>query len=215
MRSVHIVVSDQAGRSNLLTRLRDIGIEVAGDEPKVAALLELVKQRECDGYSYSGCGDCHALQIVRSLRSRTLTPTERKIVLPMIKIDVIKTSQAVIQMSMVLQLYAHIGQERFPMTVFRVHAALLIAGVLGWSGQAQAVTIVSLSNGQVATLPDATGGYNGIGQSTLGALSVSSSSFGTQTSSSSIGSMTASAYGNDDPNASVRLNAKPDSISSG
>ncbi len=48
-----IVVSDQAGRSNVLARLKEIGIEVS-DEAKVNRLLEAVKEREYQGYAYDG-----------------------------------------------------------------------------------------------------------------------------------------------------------------
>lgn len=49
-----ILVSDQAGRSNLLVRLREAGIEMASDDPRVGRLLEEVKQREFQGYSFDG-----------------------------------------------------------------------------------------------------------------------------------------------------------------
>ncbi len=50
----HIVVSDQAGRSNILARFREIGLEVDPSNPKLARLLDEVKQREHDGYAYDG-----------------------------------------------------------------------------------------------------------------------------------------------------------------
>ncbi len=50
----HIVVSDQAGRSNVLARFREIGIEIDAKDPKVTTLLEDVKQREHEGYAYDG-----------------------------------------------------------------------------------------------------------------------------------------------------------------
>ncbi|MBF0562376.1 MAG: citramalate synthase [Alphaproteobacteria bacterium] len=49
-----IVVSDQAGRSNILARFRDIGLDVDADDPNVAKLVEEVKQREYKGYAYDG-----------------------------------------------------------------------------------------------------------------------------------------------------------------
>jgi 2-isopropylmalate synthase len=49
-----IVVSDQSGRSNILAMFRDVGIEIAADDPKVAGLVEEVKKREFDGYAYDG-----------------------------------------------------------------------------------------------------------------------------------------------------------------
>ena len=50
----HIVVSDQAGRSNILARLADAGIEIDADNPKIGRLVEDVKAREHDGYAYDG-----------------------------------------------------------------------------------------------------------------------------------------------------------------
>jgi 2-isopropylmalate synthase len=50
----HIVVSDQSGRSNILARFRDIGLDIDAADPKVTKLLETVKAREYDGYAYDG-----------------------------------------------------------------------------------------------------------------------------------------------------------------
>lgn len=50
----HIVVSDQAGRSNILARFREIGIELDPKDDKVGRLVETVKAREFDGYAYDG-----------------------------------------------------------------------------------------------------------------------------------------------------------------
>jgi 2-isopropylmalate synthase len=52
--SRNIVVSDQAGKSNILSRLRTIGIEVKENNPKIKKLLDEVKDREFIGYSYDG-----------------------------------------------------------------------------------------------------------------------------------------------------------------
>jgi 2-isopropylmalate synthase len=50
----HIIVSDQAGRSNVLSRLRDAGIDIEPDDPRIANLVDVVKRREFDGYAYDG-----------------------------------------------------------------------------------------------------------------------------------------------------------------
>jgi 2-isopropylmalate synthase len=50
----HVVVSDQAGRSNLLARLREIGIDLDHNHAKLGNLLEQVKAREFAGYAYDG-----------------------------------------------------------------------------------------------------------------------------------------------------------------
>jgi len=50
----HVVVSDQAGRANVLSRLADIGIDMDAKDKRVGRLVELVKAREFEGYSYDG-----------------------------------------------------------------------------------------------------------------------------------------------------------------
>ena len=52
--SRNIVVSDQAGQSNITSRLKSIGIQVEKNDPKIKKLLEEVKDREFIGYSYDG-----------------------------------------------------------------------------------------------------------------------------------------------------------------
>ena len=49
-----IVVSDQAGRSNILARFRDIGLEVNPSDVKLNRLIEDLKRREANGYAYDG-----------------------------------------------------------------------------------------------------------------------------------------------------------------
>ena len=50
----NIVVSDQSGRSNIISRLKTIGINIEESDPKIKKLLEDVKDREFIGYSYDG-----------------------------------------------------------------------------------------------------------------------------------------------------------------
>jgi 2-isopropylmalate synthase len=47
-----LLVSDQGGRSNILAELDRIGIPVPKDDPRVARLLDEVKEREANGYAY-------------------------------------------------------------------------------------------------------------------------------------------------------------------
>lgn len=47
-----VPMSNQAGQSNLRRRLADAGIAVAKDDPALGRILEQVKARETDGYSY-------------------------------------------------------------------------------------------------------------------------------------------------------------------
>ena len=50
----NIVVSDQSGKSNIISRLQSIKINIEENDPKVRKLLEEVKDREFIGYSYDG-----------------------------------------------------------------------------------------------------------------------------------------------------------------
>ena len=49
-----VLVSDQAGKSNLLSELQRIGLAVAKDDQRLDALLREVKEREAQGYAYDG-----------------------------------------------------------------------------------------------------------------------------------------------------------------
>ncbi len=62
-----ILVSDQAGRSNLLARLASAGIDVDAKDPRLAQLLEDVKQREFYGYTYDGAEASFELLARRAL----------------------------------------------------------------------------------------------------------------------------------------------------
>jgi 2-isopropylmalate synthase len=47
-----VLVSDQAGKANVLSELERIGLAVSKDDPRVIRLLEEVKARETIGYAY-------------------------------------------------------------------------------------------------------------------------------------------------------------------
>ena len=65
----HIVVSDQAGRANILARFREIGLDIAADHPKLGRLIDEVKQREHDGFAYDGADASFELLARRMLGS--------------------------------------------------------------------------------------------------------------------------------------------------
>ena len=52
--SRNIVISDQAGKSNIISRLKTIDINIKENDPKIKKLLDEVKDREFIGYSYDG-----------------------------------------------------------------------------------------------------------------------------------------------------------------
>jgi 2-isopropylmalate synthase len=62
-----ILVSDQAGRSNLLARLSEVGIDVDAKDARITRLLEDIKQREFLGYAYDGAEASFELLARRAL----------------------------------------------------------------------------------------------------------------------------------------------------
>ncbi len=62
-----ILVSDQAGRSNLLTRLSEVGIDLDAKDARITRLLEDLKQREFLGYAYDGAEASFELLARRAL----------------------------------------------------------------------------------------------------------------------------------------------------
>ena len=50
----NIIVSNQAGRSNILSRLKKFGVKIDSKDKKVQKILDAVKEREFSGYSYDG-----------------------------------------------------------------------------------------------------------------------------------------------------------------
>ena len=63
----HILVSDQAGRSNIMARLALLGIDVAATDKRINRLLEEVKSREFLGYAYDGAEASFELLARRAL----------------------------------------------------------------------------------------------------------------------------------------------------
>ena len=66
----NIIVSDQAGKSNIMSRLNKYGIKIDKNDPKVQTLLNEVKDREFVGYSYDGADASFELLARRLLGER-------------------------------------------------------------------------------------------------------------------------------------------------
>ena len=65
----HIVVSDQSGKSNILARFREVGIEVDPKDKRVGRLVDEVKENEYKGYAYDGAEASFELLARRALGS--------------------------------------------------------------------------------------------------------------------------------------------------
>ncbi|MGE0846962.1 MAG: citramalate synthase [Flavobacteriaceae bacterium] len=63
----HVLVSDQAGKSNLLSELERLGIACSRDDPRLNRLLDLVKEREAIGYAYEAADASFELLARRTL----------------------------------------------------------------------------------------------------------------------------------------------------
>jgi 2-isopropylmalate synthase len=62
-----LMVSEQAGRSNVLAELDRIGLKVDRNDPRIGTLLEVVKEREAIGYAYESAGASFDLLARRTL----------------------------------------------------------------------------------------------------------------------------------------------------
>jgi 2-isopropylmalate synthase len=62
-----LLVSDQAGKSNILAELERLGVKLGKDDPRLARLLEEVKDKEAQGYAYEGADASFELLARRSL----------------------------------------------------------------------------------------------------------------------------------------------------
>ncbi|MDO1581657.1 citramalate synthase [Rhizobium oryzicola] len=62
-----VMVSDQGGKSNFLNALKRRGIEVGKDDPRLDKLIQIVKEREAEGYAYEGADASFELLARRTL----------------------------------------------------------------------------------------------------------------------------------------------------
>ncbi len=62
-----VLVSEQAGRSNVLSELERIGLQVEKDDARIGRLLEIVKEREAIGYAYEAADASFELLARRTL----------------------------------------------------------------------------------------------------------------------------------------------------
>ena len=62
-----VLVSDQAGRSNILAELERLGVSFERDDPRISRLLDEVKDKEAQGYAYEGADASFVLLARRML----------------------------------------------------------------------------------------------------------------------------------------------------
>lgn len=64
-----IAVSDQAGRSNILERLKDIDIEFDPKDDNIQRLVDIIKEHEADGYAYDSAAASFEVLVRKTLGS--------------------------------------------------------------------------------------------------------------------------------------------------
>src|SRR5690242_645192 len=62
----NILISDLAGRSNIVMKAQNLGFKLTNDTPELKAILETIKQREHDGYEFEAAEASMAL-IIRGI----------------------------------------------------------------------------------------------------------------------------------------------------
>ena len=62
-----VLVSEQAGKSNVLAELERVGLKVDKDDPRIGRLLEIVKEHETIGYAYEAADASFELLARRTL----------------------------------------------------------------------------------------------------------------------------------------------------
>jgi len=85
--SRNIIVSDQAGRSNIISRLEKLGLMIDANNPKIQKILDEVKDREFAGYSYDGADASFEL-----LTRRILGEVPNYITIKSYQVNVVKQS---------------------------------------------------------------------------------------------------------------------------
>ncbi|MBM6594459.1 citramalate synthase [Microvirga pudoricolor] len=62
-----VLVSDQGGRSNVLSELKRLGFELRKDDPRIGRLLEEVKRKESEGFAFEGADASFYVLVKRML----------------------------------------------------------------------------------------------------------------------------------------------------
>ena len=69
--SRQVLISELAGRSNIIMKARELGFDVSKDTPELSAMLARVKELEYAGYEFESADGSLALLIRRTLREET------------------------------------------------------------------------------------------------------------------------------------------------
>ena len=109
-----IPVSDQAGRSNVLARLAEAGIDVDAKDPRVARVLEDIKARAASGYAYDGAEASFELLARRALGQVPDYFTVRSYRVSVARADGKTVSQGQVELSVAGQDFTNTGTGNGP-----------------------------------------------------------------------------------------------------
>ena len=70
--SRNILISDLAGRSNIVMKAQELGFKLSNDTPELKPILNRIKELENEGYEYEAAGGSLALLISKTLKHREL-----------------------------------------------------------------------------------------------------------------------------------------------
>ncbi|WP_395688308.1 citramalate synthase [Aestuariivirga sp.] len=116
----HVLVSDQAGKSNLLAAIERMGLKVAKDDPRLDGLLREVKEREALGYAYDGADASFELLARRSLGTvpRYFDVLSFRVIVEEREREMI--SEAVVKVKVGEQVYLNAGEGNGPVNALDV-----------------------------------------------------------------------------------------------
>ena len=66
--SRQVLISELAGRSNIIMKARELGLDVTKDTPELSAMLKRIKELEHDGYEFEAADGSLALLLRRALK---------------------------------------------------------------------------------------------------------------------------------------------------
>ena len=74
-----MLISDLAGRSNIVMKARELGFDVTNDTPQLRDMLARIKELEHQGYEFEAADGSLALLIRRALTQRAAALLRRRV----------------------------------------------------------------------------------------------------------------------------------------
>ena len=150
----HVLVSDQAGKSNLIAALQRIGIAVKKDDSRLDDLLRDVKERESQGYAYDGADASFELLARRALGTvpKYFDVLSYRVIVEERDREMI--SEAVVKVKVDGQVYLNAGEGNGPVNALDVALRKDLGKYQGFIGDMELVDFkVRILNGGTGATP--------------------------------------------------------------